>query len=65
MLLYADDQVLLANTEDELQFSIHHLNIIAQNFNMEISKTETKVRPFKVNYPFEAKFVLITRYWNK
>ncbi|KAJ4447189.1 hypothetical protein ANN_09190 [Periplaneta americana] len=46
-LLYADDQVLFATNEDELQYSIYHLNIIAQNFNMKISQNKTKIMTFQ------------------
>ena len=57
-LLYADDQVLLANTEDELQYSVHHLNVIAQNFNMEISTVKTKVMAFQGKMPIRSKICI-------
>ncbi|KAJ4437668.1 hypothetical protein ANN_17813 [Periplaneta americana] len=46
-LLYADHQVLFATNEDELQYSMHHLNIIAQNCNMKISPNKTKIMAFQ------------------
>jgi hypothetical protein len=35
-LLYADDQLLLANTENDLQYSAYNLHLVAKEFNMEI-----------------------------
>ena len=36
-LLYADDVVLLVNNKYDLQYSIHHINIIARESNKEIT----------------------------
>ena len=35
-MLYADDQMILAKTEDELQIAANTLNKIAQKYNMKI-----------------------------
>jgi hypothetical protein len=40
-ILYADDQTLLATSEDELQKMAYHLNFIARKY-MTISSTKTK-----------------------
>jgi hypothetical protein len=40
--LYADDQVLIAKSEDELQKAANVLNKIAKIYKMEISETKTK-----------------------
>jgi hypothetical protein len=36
-MLFADDQVLLAKSEDDLQYSVHSLNKIASEFSMKIN----------------------------
>jgi hypothetical protein len=41
-ILYADDQILMATSEDELQTMAHHLNLIARKCKMIISSTKTK-----------------------
>jgi hypothetical protein len=41
-ILYADDQILLATSEDELQLTSHQLNKIAREYNMSISTEKTK-----------------------
>ena len=41
-ILYADDQILMATSEDDLQTVAHHLNLIARNYKMTISSTKTK-----------------------
>jgi hypothetical protein len=35
--LSADDQVILANSEDNLQRALHRLNVISKDYNMRIS----------------------------
>jgi len=41
-ILYADDQILIATSEDELQTMAYHLNLIARKYKMNISSTKTK-----------------------
>jgi hypothetical protein len=41
-ILYADDQILMAKSEDDLQTMAHHLNLIARKYKMTISSTKTK-----------------------
>lgn len=57
-LLYADDQVLIANSEDGLQRAIYKLNIVAREYNMKISEKKTKVTAFKGKYPLRSKIVI-------
>jgi hypothetical protein len=40
-MLFADDQVLLAKFEDDLQYSVHNLNKTASEFSMEINAEKT------------------------
>ena len=41
-ILYADDQILIATSEDDLKTMAHHLNLIARKYKMTISGTKTK-----------------------
>ena len=41
-ILYADDQILIATSEDDLQKMAYHLNLIARKYNMIISSIKTK-----------------------
>jgi hypothetical protein len=40
-VLYADDQILMATSEDELQTMAYHLNLVARKYKMTISSTNT------------------------
>jgi hypothetical protein len=39
-ILYADGQILMATSEDELQTMPYHLNFIARKYKMTISSTK-------------------------
>jgi hypothetical protein len=41
-ILYADGQILMATSEDELQTMAYHLNLITRKYKMTISRTKTK-----------------------
>jgi len=41
-ILYADDQILMATSEDELQTMAYHLNLIARKYKMTISSTKNQ-----------------------
>jgi hypothetical protein len=41
--LFADDHVIVANSEDNLQRAIHRLNVKSKYYNMRIYIDETKV----------------------
>jgi len=41
-ILYADDQILMATSEDDLQTVAHRLNLIARKYKMAIYSTKTK-----------------------
>jgi len=41
-ILCADDQILMATSEDDLQTMAYHLNLTARKFKMTISSTKTK-----------------------
>jgi hypothetical protein len=42
VLIYADDQILMATSEDELQTMAYRLNLIARKYKMTTSSTKTK-----------------------
>ncbi|KAI4476057.1 hypothetical protein M0802_014934 [Mischocyttarus mexicanus] len=42
ILCYADDVVLIANSEDNLQRLLHKFNITSKKYNMTISAEKTK-----------------------
>ena len=41
-ILYADDQILMATSENDLHTMAHHFNLIARKYKMTISSTKTK-----------------------
>ena len=46
-MLYANDQELLAISEESLQLSLHNFNTITQSYGMEVSNEKTKVLAFR------------------
>jgi hypothetical protein len=59
--LFADDQVILANSEDNLQRAIHRLHVISKDYNMIISIDKTKVFALRVKDPIRIKTVINER----
>jgi hypothetical protein len=57
-MLFADDQVLLAKSEDDLQYSVHNLNKIASEFSMEINVQKTRVMAFRGMEPIRSKICI-------
>jgi len=49
-ILYADYQILMATSEDELQTVAYHLNLIARKYKMATSSTKTKSMAMCGNY---------------
>jgi hypothetical protein len=47
ILLFADDAILFANSEDDLQRSTYQFQLIAEKFSKKISTDKTKVMAFK------------------
>ena len=58
MILYADGQILMATSEDDLQAMAHHLNLIARKYKMTISSTKTKSMAMWGNYIQRVKIVI-------
>ena len=57
MLLFADDQVIIADTEDNLQKAAHKLNQIITEYGLTISVQETKLMASKGWDPVRTKIV--------
>ena len=57
-ILYADEQILMATSEDELQTMAHHLNLIARKYKLTISSTKTKSMAICGNYIQRVKIVI-------
>jgi len=58
MLLFADDQVIIADTEDNLQKAVHKLNQIITVYGLTISIQKTKSMAFKGWDPVRTKIVI-------
>jgi len=57
-ILYADDQILMATSEEDLQTMPHHLNLIARKYKMTISSTKTKSMAMWGNHTQRLKIVI-------
>jgi hypothetical protein len=58
---FADDQVILANSEGNLQRAIHRLNVICKDYNMRISIDKTKVLALRGKDPVRIRIVINER----
>jgi len=57
-LLFADDQVVIADTEDNLQKAAHKLNCLITQYGLTISVQKTKSMAFKGRDPVRTKIVI-------
>jgi hypothetical protein len=57
-LLFADDQVIIADTEDNLQKAAHKLNRLITEYGLTISVQKTKSMAFKGRDPVRTKIVI-------
>jgi hypothetical protein len=62
ILLFADDVILFANSEDDLQRSIHQFQLIAEKFSIKISIDKTKVMDFKGKEHIHSKFCVYDKH---
>ena len=58
VLKHADDQILMAASEDELQTMAYHLNLITRKYKMTISSTNKKSMAMCGNHIQRAKTVI-------
>jgi len=54
-LLFADDQVVIQDSEDKLQKSVYILNQICKDYNLKISRDKTKIMAFKGKHLVRSK----------
>ena len=54
-LLFADDQVIIQDSEDKLQKSVYLLNQISKDYNLKISTEKTKIMAFKGKHLVRSK----------
>jgi adenylate kinase family enzyme len=57
-LLFADDQVTIADTEDNLQKAVHKLNQIITEYGLTISVQKTKLMTLKGRDPVRTEIVI-------
>jgi hypothetical protein len=57
-MLFADEQVLIAKSQSDLQYSVHNLNKIAAKYSLEINIEKTKVTAFKGREPVRSKICI-------
>ena len=57
-ILHADDRILIATSEDELQTMVNHLKLIARKYKMTISSTKTKSMVMCGNHKQRVKIVI-------
>jgi hypothetical protein len=56
--MFADDQVIFAQSENELQMATQLLKKTTLNYNLEISINKSKVMAFKGKYPVRYKIMI-------
>jgi hypothetical protein len=57
-LLFADDQVTVADSEDALQISIHKLQTFSSKYGLNISTSKTKTMTYIARDPVRSKTVI-------
>ena len=57
-ILFADDQIILADSEQDLQRAVFQLKEVTKHFNLEVSTQKSKVMAFKGKYPIRSKIAL-------
>jgi len=64
-ILYADDQILMATSKDDLQTMAYHLNLTARKYKMTISGTKTKAMATWGNHIQWVKIMITTILLNR
>jgi len=54
-LLFADDQIIIQDSEDKLQKSVSLLNQMSKDYNLKISADKTKIMAFKGKHLVRSK----------
>jgi hypothetical protein len=63
-LLFADDQVIIADSDDNLQKAVFTLHNLAQDFGMEISPEKSETMAVLRQDPVRRKSLWITNVYN-
>jgi hypothetical protein len=58
MLLYANDQIILQESENALQISVHKLTQIAVEYKLKVSTQKTKTVALHGKYPIRTKILI-------
>jgi len=61
MFLFADEQVIIADTKDNLQKAAHKLNQIIREYGLTISAQKTKSMVFKGRDPVRTKIAIANK----
>jgi hypothetical protein len=57
-VLFANDPAVITKTGDDLQRSLHKLNLICKEYNLKISTVKAKVMAFKGSEHLRAKIMI-------
>ena len=57
-LLFADDQVIIQDSEDKLHKYVYILNQISKDYNLKISMDKTKIMAFKGKHLVRSKIAI-------
>jgi hypothetical protein len=55
ILLFADDQVIIQDSEDKLKKSVYILNQLTKDYNLKIYTDKTKIMAFKGKHLVRSK----------
>jgi len=53
-----DDQVIMADSEDALQISVHKLEMITSKYGLKVSTSKMKIVAFKGRDPMKSKILV-------
>jgi hypothetical protein len=56
--LFLDDQVIVADSEDAVQISVHKMETVTSKHGLKISKSKTRKMSFKGRDPVISKIVI-------
>jgi hypothetical protein len=60
-MFFADDQIFLSKSEDDLQYSVHKLKNVVEEPSMEMNTWKTKVMTFRGKEPMTSKICINIR----
>lgn len=57
-LLFADSKIVIQESEDKHQLTVHQLNQVCPEYNLKLSMRKTKVMTFQGKYPVRSKIIV-------